>query len=244
MKQAFYFFGLIFIFCCCNSSKKTAEKTNDAPKASDQEWQLLFDGKTFNGWHKYGGGAVGSAWKTAGGVLYLDTTVKKDWQIDNGGDIATDEEFENFDLRLEWKVSKAANSGIMFYVHEEPKYKYPWETGPEMQVLDNIDAGDNKKENHLAGTLYDLMGSAAVSKPKPVGEWNQVEIKAFNGKLDLYLNGVNTVSTTLWNDSWKKMVAGSKFKTMPGFGTYKKGRIALQDHGYMVWYRNIMIRKL
>src|SRR6266496_5208840 len=116
MKQAFYLLGSIFIFCCCNPSKKTAENRNDAPRTSDQEWQSLFDGKTFKGWHKYGSGEVGSAWKIANGALYLDTAAKKDGQIDNGGDIATDEEFENFDLRLEWKVSKAANSGIMFYV--------------------------------------------------------------------------------------------------------------------------------
>jgi hypothetical protein len=244
MKQTFFFIGLILAFSCCNPSKKSAENKNDAPKMNDDSWEMLFDGKTTKGWHKYGGSAVGSAWKVADGVLYLDTAVKKDWQIDNGGDIASDEEFENFDLKLEWKVSKAANSGIMFYVHEESKYKYPWETGPEMQVLDNIDAGDNKKENHLAGTLYDLLGAADKSKPKAVGEWNQVEIKCLNGKLDLYLNGTNVVSTTLWDDNWKKMVAASKFKTMPGFGTYKKGRIALQDHGYMVWYRNIMIRRL
>ena len=243
MKQTFFLFGLILAFSCCNPSKKSTENKNDV-KIIDQEVFALFDGKTTSGWHKYGGAAVGSAWKVADGVLYLDTTGKKDWQINNGGDIVTDEEFENFDLTLEWKVSRAANSGIMFYVHEDSKYKYPWETGPEMQVLDNIDAGDNKKENHLAGTLYDLLGTADKSKPKPVGEWNQAEIKCLNGKLDLYLNGINVVSTTLWDDNWRKMVAGSKFKSMPGFGTYKKGHIALQDHGYMVWYRNISIVKL
>lgn len=240
MKQTFFLIGLIVAFCCCNPSKKTTAIRPGDTKID--AYQLLFDGETFSGWHKYGGGAVGSAWKIADGALYLDIDAKKDGQ--GGGDIVTDDEFENFDLKLEWKIAKGGNSGIMFYVHEDKAYQYPWETGPEMQVLDNIDAGDNKKENHLAGTLYDLIGTATVSKPKPVGEWNQAEIKALNGKLDLYLNGVNTASTILWDDNWKKLVAGSKFKAMPGFGTYKKGRIALQDHGNMVSFRNIMIRRL
>lgn len=244
MKQFFFFIGLILTFSCCNPSKKATANKNNATKIVDEEYQLLFDGKTFKGWHKYGDGAVGSAWKIADGAMYLDTAAKKGWQTDNGGDIVTDEEFENFDLMLEWKIAKGGNSGIIFYVHEDKKYNYCWETGPEMQVLDNIDAPDNKKQNHLAGTLYDLMGDASVSKPKPVGEWNQAEVKCLNGKLDLILNGITVASTTMWDDNWKKMVAGSKFKSMPGFATYKKGRIALQDHGNMVWFRNIMIRRL
>jgi len=175
-------------------------------------WKLLFDGKTTNGWHKYGDGTIGSAWKVTDGALFPDKEIKG-----GGGDIASDEEFNDFDLKCEWKISKTGNSGIMFYVHEDTsKYKSPWETGPEMQVLDNIGADDNKKENHLAGTLYDLLGTAADSKPKPVGEWNQVEIKCKNGKLDLYLNGINIVSANLWDDNWKKMVTGSKFRTMSG----------------------------
>jgi len=244
MKKSFLCAGFLFAICSCNPSKNSSKTVSNASTEVDQGWRSLFDGKTTTGWHKYGGGAVGSAWKISDGALYLDTANKKDWQTDNGGDIVTADEFENFDLKLEWKIAKGGNSGIIFYVHEDPKYKYCWETGPEMQVLDNIDAGDNKKENHLAGTLYDLIGSAQTSKPKPVGEWNLAEVKCVNGKLDLYLNGVNTASTTLWDANWKTLVAGSKFKTMPGFGTYQKGRIALQDHGNMVWYRNIMIRKL
>jgi hypothetical protein len=79
---------------------------------------------------------------------------------------------------------------------------------------------------------------------KPAGEWNQVEIVANNGKLDIYMNNEHVLSTTLWDDGWKKLVAGSKFKEWPAFGTFKTGRIALQDHGADVWFRNVEIKKL
>jgi hypothetical protein len=211
---------------------------------SNNGWISLFDGKTTKGWHKYGGTAVGSAWKVSNGTLYLDTSAKSGFQIASGGDIVTDDEYENFDLKLEWKISPGGNSGIMFNVHEDPaKYQYTFMTGPEMQVLDNARNEDGKIHKHHAGDLYDLI-ACSKETVKPVGEWNQVEIKLLNGKLDLYLNGENVVSTTMWDDNWNKLVAGSKFKSMPGFATFKKGRIALQDHGFMVWYRNIMIKKL
>jgi len=188
MQKFSWFVCSLIVILACNSSKKTSGEKTGLPAVQLKDgWELLFDGKTTRGWHKYGGAAVGSAWKIADGAIYLDTSVKKDWQIDSGGDIATDQEFENFDLKLEWKIAKNGNSGVMFYVHEDKQFNYPWETGPEMQVLDNIGAPDNKKENHLAGTLYDLSGTAEKSKPKPVGEWNQVEIISVNGKLDLIL---------------------------------------------------------
>jgi len=207
-------------------------------------WQLLFDGESTNGWHKYGGKPVGSAWKVADGALYLDTTIKENWQIKDGGDIVSDSAFENFHLKLEWKIAKDGNSGIMFYVHEDTvKYKWPWETAPEMQVLDNNGHPDSKIIKHRAGDLYDLI-SCSKETVKPAGEWNLAEVKCLNGKLDLFLNGENVVSTTLWDDNWKKLVAGSKFVEMPDFGTYKKGKIGLQDHGNAVWYRKIMIKKL
>lgn len=242
----------------CNSNSSTAKNGNedtaknktimavntltDTQKADG--WQLLFDGQSTKGWHKYGGQPVGSAWKIADGNLYLDTTVKENWQIKDGGDVISDEEFENFHLKLEWKISPNGNSGIIFFIHEDTaKYQWPWMTGPEMQVLDNDGHADGKLIKHRAGDLYDLI-SCSKETVKPVGEWNLAEIKCVNGKLDFYLNGENEVSTTLWDDNWKKLVAGSKFKQWPGFGTYNKGRIGLQDHGNTVWYRNIMIKKL
>ncbi len=231
MQKFFPALVLIAILNACNSSKQMSrEEKKDG-------WQSLFDGKTTNGWHKYGGGTMGVGWQVVDVMLHYDPSVK------SGGDIASDEEFENFHLKLEWKISQNGNSGIIFYVHEDPKYKWPWETGPEMQVLDNNGHPDAKIIKHRAGDLYDLI-SCTKETVKPYGEWNVAEIKCLNGKLDFYLNGENVVSTMLWDDNWKNMVANSKFKTMPDFGTYKKGRIALQDHGDKVWYRNIRIKRL
>jgi len=238
-------FAAVSILAACNSQKGTMKNNSTKTGEANDGWMTLFDGKTTSGWHQYGGGPVGSAWKIADGTLYLDSTERTDsGKIKNGGDITTDEEFENFDLKLEWKISKGGNSGIIFCVHEDTtKYKKSYETGPEMQVLDNEGHKDGKIIKHRAGDLYDLI-SCSKETVKPVGEWNQVEIKLLNGKLDFFLNGENVVSTTMWDDSWNKMIANSKFKTMPGFGTFKKGHIDLQDHDCMVWYRNIMIKKL
>jgi hypothetical protein len=254
--------GSIFLlaFTSCNNNNSadkkegsdslTSDKTGSTitNALSDQEksdgWQLLFDGQTTKGWHKYGGAPVGAAWKIADGTIYLDTSSKKDWQTANGGDIVTDEEFENFDLKLNWKISPAGNSGTMFYVNEDTvKFKHSFESGPEMQIVDNDGHPDGKLIKHQAGDLYDLI-SCSKKTVKPVGEWNEAEIKAANGKLDLYLNGENVVSTTMWDDNWKKLIAGSKFKQWPGFGTFKKGRICLQDHGNMVSFRNIRVKRL
>ncbi len=236
-----------------SAAGEAAKKDTAAPAAavsvlSEAEqkdgWVSLFDGTTTKGWHKYGTNTIGAAWKVVDGTLHLDATEKVDWQIKNGGDIVSDEEYENFDLKLEWKIDTCGNSGIMFYVLEDTsKYKYPWETGPEMQVLDNKCHPDAKIPKHRAGDLYDLISSAKETV-KPALEWNEAEVKCVSGKLEFFLNGEAVVSTTLWDDAWKKMVAGSKFVKMPAFGTYKKGRIALQDHGNNVWFRNIRIKRL
>ena len=243
----------LLLACNNNSESSTETKTDTAATAAtpavqaplvtpltDQEkadgWQLLFDGTT-KGWHKYRGGNL--VW-LADSTLHLDAAVK------DAGDIVTDDEFENFDLKLEVKIDTGGNSGIMFYVHEgddSAKYYASYFTGPEMQVLDNERHPDSKIKKHRAGDLYDLI-SCSKESAKPALEWNQYEIKSDKGKLDLFVNGVNVVSTTMWDANWKKLVAGSKFKKWPEFGTFKKGRIALQDHGHNVWYRNIKIRKL
>ncbi|MFN8356854.1 MAG: DUF1080 domain-containing protein [Spirosomataceae bacterium] len=225
-------------FCATSSFAQTPTLTK---KEEKQGWKLLFDGKTFAGWHKYNGKEVGSAWMVHDGAMML---MGKDMR--NGataGDIITDEEFENYELSLEWKVAKNANSGIMFNVKEDSKYGAPYYTGPEMQVLDNDGHPDGKIKTHRSGDLYDMI-SCSTETVKPVGEWNQVRLVVNKGKSEFYLNGTKVVEFEMFNEQWKEMIAKSKFKAWKDFGTFKIGRICLQDHGDEVWYRNIKIRKL
>ncbi|MFL5786611.1 MAG: DUF1080 domain-containing protein [Flavisolibacter sp.] len=208
-------------------------------KEKKEGWQMLFDGKTTKGWHSYGQNKVTDAWKVENGALALNPAKGE------GGDLTTDKEYNNYHLKLEWKISEKGNSGVIFFVHEDPKYKDTYNTGMEMQVLDNgtptrLGHPDGKLYTHRAGDLYDLLASKEAVKS--VGQWNAVEIVANNGKLDFYMNGQHTLSTTMWNDTWKQMIAISKFKDMPDFGTFKSGKIALQNHGNLVWFRNIKIK--
>ena len=205
-------------------------------------WKLLFDGKTTQGWHTYLRDTVGSKWQVKDGAIVFDPSQPES----GGGDIVTNGAYENYELNLEWKISKGGNSGIIFDVQEDPKYGATYLTGPEMQVLDNIDADDNKKQNHLAGCLYDMSGDATVSKPKPVGEWNQVRLIQNKGHLTFWLNGIQTYDGQIGSEAWNNMVANSKFKNkiFSDFAKVAKGKIALQQHpGFSEW-RNIKIRML
>jgi len=228
----------------CNSPGDKSTDTSITPdQQKDSDWEFLSNSR--NGWHTYGKDSVGKAWKLEDSAWHLDASVKSDWQTKDGGDIVTDKEYENFDLELDWKISEGGNSGIMIYVHEDTaKYKYPWESGPEIQVADNEKNEDGKIYKSRAGDIYELVPSTSEKFVKPAGQWNHMKIVANRGKLDFYMNGEHVLSTTLWDDAWRKSIEGTKFKAMPGFGTFKKGKIGLQDHGADVWYRNIKIKKL
>lgn len=220
----------------------SAQKPNTLTKAEKKAgWKLLFDGKTLAGWHTFKQDTAGAKWKVKDGTIIFDQYEKK-----GGGDLVTNEEYENYELSLEWKVEKGSNSGIIFDVQESPKYGATWQTGPEMQVLDNIDADDNKKQNHLAGCLYDMAGDASVSKPVPVGEWNKVTITQDKGHLKLVLNGITTYEGTIGSEEWNKLIENSKFrgKTFADFAKVAKGRIAIQEHPGSSAWRNMKIRVL
>lgn len=220
---------------------------NQSAPSSDESsakgWKKLFDGKTKRGWHIYRNEGDGSSWQVEDGMLVFIPKKQSASGVRAGGDIVTDGEYENYHLSLEWKISEGGNSGIIFNVKEDEQFEHTYHTGMEMQVLDNDKHGDGKIKKHRAGDLYDLI-SCTRETVKPVGEWNHAEVVMNNGEMKLYLNGENVVSTTVWDSNWDKMVAGSKFRDMPGFGKFKKGRISLQDHGDKVWYRNIKIKEL
>jgi|SRR5450432_744128 Domain of Unknown Function (DUF1080) len=236
MKSIFFVFPLSVLMAATPYLSERRDPLSLREKK--QGWVSLFDGRTTNGWHSYGMGQVDPLWSVQDGVLHLKESTRKEH-----GDLLSNEIYGDFDLKLEWKISPGGNSGILFYVQDDKaKYKETYWTGPEMQILDNNGHPDGKIPKHHAGDLYDLVACSRETV-KPVGEWNRAEVYSRGGKLNLYLNGVNVVSTTLWDDQWRTMIAGSKFRQWPDFGTFHNGHIDLQDHGFEAWFRNIKIRK-
>lgn len=195
----------------------------------------LFDGKTTDGWHSYLKTGPG-AWKVVDGTLQLDP------KAEGQGDLLTDKEYENYELSLAWKIAEGGNSGIIIGVHEDPSFGATYLTGIEMQILDDVKADDNKKANHLAGSLYDMEAPAHAAKP--AGEWNKVKIRKLNGHLTFWLNGKQVIDTQIGSPEWNALLDKSKFKTWKGFAAYPKGHIALQDHGAVVSFRDIKIKEL
>jgi cytochrome c len=210
-------------------------------------YQLLFDGKTMKGWRNFKKQTIGKDWivDSANQAIALNVTKKPDggWQAADGGDIITDDSFENYEFQVEWKIDTCGNSGIIYNVIEHPTAEYVWHTGPEMQVLDNKCHPDAKIIKHRAGDLYDLISSS--SEPvKPALEWNQAKLVQNKGKIEHWLNGVKIVEYDMNKPEWKAMIAKSKFAKMPLFGKSMKGHLSLQDHGNKIWYRNIKIKLL
>ena len=233
-----------------NPGVKTTQKGQVAPNtltATEKAagWQLLFDGKTTAGWRNFKKETIGASWKVKDGALFLDSQQKADggWQAKDGGDIITTGQYENYELRLEWKIANCGNSGIIFNVVEGADNEYVWHTGPEMQVLDNACHPDAQIETHRAGDLYDMI-ACKYETVKPAGEWNQVRLIINNGKTEHWLNGKKLVEYEMFTDEWATMIANSKFKDMPDFGKARKGHISLQDHGDKVYFRSVKIKEL
>jgi len=214
-------------------------------KEAKEGWTLLFNGKNFDGWRQCNGTAMPKNWKIDKDAMNVFTGEgKKPGQGADGDILFSTKKFKNFELSVDWNAGKAGNSGIFFNVREVPGQPIYY-AAPEVQVLDNVDASDNKIASHLAGSLYDMI-AADPKTVKPAGSWNTIVIKVKDGVVTHTQNGVKVLSYTMWTPEWDAMVAKSKFKTFPGFteGIAKEGYIGLQDHGYPIWFRNIKIREL
>ena len=208
-----------------------------SPSEIKDGWELLFNGKDMSSWTNFNKTTLGKGWKVENGAFTLYP------EVGDGGDIVSKGQYENFELKLEWKISNCGNSGIMYNVVQDEKYCCPWLTGPEMQILDNTCHPDTRYVTHRAGDLYDMIECKYVTV-KPAGEWNKVILKVNQGNAEFYLNGYSVVKFKMFDDNWSEMIANSKFKDMPDFGLAKKGHISLQDHSDIVSFRNIKIKSL
>lgn len=227
--------------CVALSTAVKAQDNTLTKKEIKQGWKLLFDGTDLKGWHSFNRDSVAANWLVKDGQIQYDRT-----HNNAGDDLVTDGEYENYELQLQWRITPGGNSGIIFDVQEGPKYHATYQTGAEMQVLDNVGAEDNKKQNHLAGCLYDMIGDATVSHPVTPGEWNQVKLVQNKGHLTFWLNGTKTVDVQIGSPEWDKALASSKFKD-PFFAEFmkaQKGHIAVQKHPGASGWKNIKIREI
>lgn len=202
-------------------------------------WKLLFDGASLNGWRGYKTETPPAGWRAENGELS---------RVGDGGDLMTVEQFDNFELKLEWKITENGNSGIIYRISTDsvgnagpPPFTYS--SGPEFQILHNAGHRDGKNPLTSAGSNY------AVNPPirdvtKPVGEWNDARIIADGNHIEHWMNGVKLLEYDIDSPDWLARVKASKFATMPWYGRAKRGYIALQDHGNLVTYRNIKIRPI
>jgi hypothetical protein len=221
-------------------------KTNRLTKAETSAgWRSLFDGKSFNGWRGFHSDKVPEGWVIEDGCIKKAQAEGELGQA--GGDLITVDQFDNFELSLEWKLSKGGNSGIKYLVSESLPPTGKSGISFEYQVLDDDshpDAKNGMNGNRTAGSLYDLIPAGSTKKLNPIGEFNQVRIIVKGKHIEHWLNDVKVVEFERGSDQFKERIAQSKFKDTKGFGEIAKGHILLQDHGDAVWYRNIKIRKL
>lgn len=229
----------LVLACVAAVSCSTQQKENSlTPDEKKDGWILLFDGSTMNGWRTYKN-KTGNSWEVKDGELHCRGSETD--KSDKRADIVTNDQFENFELSLEWKISKAGNSGIMYHVTEE--YDAPYLSGPEYQIID--DEGFPDKLEDWQKTAADYAMYTTSSRPvKPIGEYNHTKIVFNKGHVEHWLNGVKVLEFEAWSPDWYDRKNKGKWKDEPGYGMSKTGYICLQDHGSEAWFRNIKIRKL
>jgi hypothetical protein len=211
-------------------SVAAAAENSSETDETGQQWISLFDGQTTDGWRNYQASGVSSGWQVADGLLLRTGP--------DAGDLITEATYDDFELRLEWRVESGGNSGIFFRATEtEPRI---YLSAPEVQILDDANHRDGKSPLTSAGSNYGLH-PAPRGIVRPAGEWNQVRLRVKGDHVTQWLNGVQVVDYQLGSDDWQVRVANSKFANWPNYGKARSGHIGLQDHGDPVAFRNIEI---
>ena len=247
MKKIIVFTILISAMIACKGQKKEQEITNKSEEMvkdetlKENDWIVLFDGSSYDHWRGYLADSVYAEWTIDGDAMKFTPGEE------GGKNIISKQKFKNFVLSLEWKVSEKGNSGIFWSVYEDQKFKEAYETGPEIQVLDNERHPDSfvAEGTHKAGSLYDMI-ACPPELIKPAGEWNEciLKIDHENNVGSVTMNGKEAVTFPVHGPDWDAMVENSKFKGWEGFGKYHEGHIGLQDHSDVVWFKNIKVKEL
>lgn len=230
LSAPFLFLLLVLPSCLVRATSEPLPANTLAGFEQASGTRLLFDGKTTAGWRGYKQAGCPAGWQVVDGALT---------RVGEAGDLVTVDEFDSFDFQFEWRIAKGSNSGVMFHVSED--HDYPWETGPEFQILDNQTHKDGLDPRTSAASNY-AMHAPIADVTKPVGEWNQARIYVCGPHVEHWLNGKKVVEYDLWSDDWKARVEQCKWKERPDYGQRRRGHIALQDHGDWVAFRNLKIQ--
>ncbi|MEM9547462.1 MAG: DUF1080 domain-containing protein [Bacteroidota bacterium] len=230
-----------------NTSNAQVEPTTQKKEVSG-EWIALFDGTNMDGWRAYNGDKLPAQWTIVDGAMTFTTESKTEENFEGGNDIIyAAEEFDNFELSLEWKLPEGGNTGIFY--HTKEGYNSPYDVSPEYQLLDDLKWEEinnaTLEEWQKTGADYAMYTPDSSQKiVKPAGEWNSSKIIFTPEKVEHWLNGQKIVSFVPWSEDWYNRKNSGKWKDFPDYGKFKKGYIGLQDHDSPIWFRNIKIKKL
>jgi len=233
--------SLILIGFFLVSLSGSAQMNTLTPKEEKDGWKLLFNGKNLDGWTSVGKDTPpATGWVIENGELIVKKTGER-----RGGDIITKDQYSDFELKVDFKITKGANSGIKYFFM---RYEKGGWLGLEYQIMDDENHPDAKlgrDNNRLQAGLYDMYAPDAKKKDKPIGEWNEARIVAKGSKVEHYLNGKKVLTFDRKSSDYRKTWEQSKYKDcVPMFGDVKQGYILLQDHGDIVSFRNVKIRTL
>ncbi len=238
---------LSILIVSCRTPQDTAASAipnSLTPEEYAEGWQLLFDGKTLKGWKRYNQDTIGPLWSVKDGTIMCDGEGLGEGTANIGGSLVTTRQFQNFELRLDYKVSSGGNSGILYHVIEKPEFTHDYETGPEFQLLDDGGWKGELREEQKAGGSYDMYAAPSSKKVNPAGEWNSARIIYYDGHVEHWLNGEKVVEYEENSDDFKERYNKSKWIEYPAWNKSKSGSISLQDHGAPVYFRNLKIKEL